>query len=135
LGGVVVNWRVWVSETAKNSPGVTGIVAEEDIFQSMSVEEIPDKDHRPFLVLVFENDNPSLGGNVSQQRFTAWCHDVPGSYLLIDEVLANLREAFVGQVSEDKAFCCEWQGDSGDLEDPAMKTIVRTSSYLVTTRH
>lgn len=128
-----MNWRQWVFETLRDAPGTSALIPEEQLIAAFSLENIPTV--KPFAVIVFGDETPSLK-IASQQRFTLWVHDEPGSYFDIDTYLAAAREILVGQVSlVAGAFCCEWEGDSQDLEDDAMKTIVRTSSYVVTTRY
>lgn len=128
-----MNWRTWVYDQLTSEPALTGKVPKKSVYSTLSLDKPPEK--KPFIVLVFGNENPELKGTVSQQTLAVWVHDEGASYLRIDEILSIVRGILMKpQVKEPGAFMCEWEGDSGDLSDDAMRTILRTSSYRVTTR-
>lgn len=92
-------------------------------------------DEKPFIVIKFEPEEPGPFEGVTKSRVGLWHHDEPGDYLAIGQALAATKAALVGagarvgQVAQVGAVACRWMGYSGDLADPDLGTIYRTSTF------
>jgi hypothetical protein len=89
---------------------------------------------RPFLQLRWGVVTPGIA--VVNRRFlVVWCHDKPGDYSRIDQMLLRLRALLPTIVgisdSSGSVVDIEWTGDSEDLSDDGHGTIARTASFTV----
>lgn len=127
-----MNWREWVYAQLVGDTDVTDLVPAERIYGGGALTGHPGA--VPFVVLRFGPEVERAGRAAREKECAVWVHDDPGSYLRIDEVLAAVRWALVGSVSEAGAIAVEWQGTSPDLADDVMDTITRNTSYALTER-
>lgn len=95
---------------------------------------------RPFIMirsgLRLPEDLGAESRNLGRGRwpYTIWAHDEPGSYVLIDDVLKEIRfglSKILFPVMEPNFTLadCRWENDSDDLYDDGFRTAVRNSSY------
>jgi hypothetical protein len=120
-----MDWRTWMYGFLNN-------LLESDVNGDGSLNSVPEA--RPFIIVRLDQAVPEFEGT-SDQDVTLWVHDDPGSYLRIDNIIANIRQALDRQpVTEAGGITAVWQGDSGDLADDDKGTIVRTSSYRMVGR-
>ena len=123
-----MDWRLWVYEKVRQTQSIENLV-EDRIYGSGSLEGAPDV--KPFLMLRLEADSPELNDGdaplITSRTLTVFVHDEPGSYVRIEQMLAMLRTALVGQVPS--AVACTWLGDTGDLADDTFKTITRAGTF------
>lgn len=93
---------------------------------------------RPFIVINVGQDVPELNdGDApawSKRSASIWVHDDPGSYDRIDDIIVAIRTALVGQVAQPGAIAITWDGDSDQLADDMMGTIVRNTNYQLVGR-
>lgn len=123
-----MNWRQWIYTTLSAAGPVTAIVPSVRIISSGALTGRPNA--TPFLVVrVMPLTRELAEGVAHSQNAEIWAHDQPGSYARIDNVLAAVRAALVGQVALPGAVACRWQGDSGDLADDGLGTISRNSAF------
>jgi hypothetical protein len=124
---MAIDWRTWLYQKVV---AFVGDKVGNRVFQSLDEDETPDE--KPFIVLRFGTDVPEVvNSSEGVQSLTGviWVHDNPGSYLLIDAILRELREEMAGAVVEADGISSDWLGDSPDLADDMRKTIVRNATF------
>lgn len=123
--------REWVHSTMAGSAPLAAQVGTR-IYQSTALQEVPAT--KPYIMYRYLADVPELRGDdstpVNRQAFMVMVHDLPGSYVRIDEILQILRGLF-RDTSDPSAdiIRCNWVDDSEDLRDDVMGTILRWSRY------
>lgn len=124
-----MDWRQWLFDQLTAALVTPEIV--DAVYAAGAVPANPSA--RPFIVIALGEETSDLQDGfqtaASSQASTLWIHDNPGSYGRIDRILKLVRSVIAGQVSEEGAIACVWQGDSGELSDDVYNTIVRTGSY------
>lgn len=127
------------------------LLAEEDedftigdrIYQSgsLGVGTTPAKPQVPFLMYKELVSQPYAAvretSRAKARYFQFFVYDEPGSYLRIERILQIVREnvlLLVAQVSPSGVRCIdvEWQGESGDIPDPELNTILRIGTARFT---
>jgi hypothetical protein len=123
-----MNVREWLYQTLTNTVPLAAQVADR-IYGAGSMETAT-RD-KPYIVIRLEPSLPTLKeGIVDQQDVSVWVHDEPGSYVRITELLGIIRTALTSTDRKVNGFiACQWQGDSADLADDLLGTIVRNGSY------
>lgn len=127
------DWRSWVFQTLTAHAPTLALIPADQIFGAGGLQKPPTK--KPFIIIKMEDTEPGPFPGVSRNRVGLWAHDEPGDYLAIDGALATAKAALLGaegrtaQVSAPGAVAARWMGDSGDLADPDLGTIFRTSTY------
>lgn len=124
---MAVNWRVWMKETL-DAAGLTGIPPAQ-ITAAGSLEATPPVAQRPFIVI---RVGPKLRGpfpGVHVHNAAIWVHDEPGDYGRIDTALEEIRAAIEGSVPEADGVAARWLGDSQELADDLLGTILRNTTY------
>lgn len=125
-----MEWRKWLYETVKAIPGVNDL-APGGVHAAGSLKGTPDE--KPFIVLRMGVQQSALNDSdaplVTNQEAIVYVHDQAGTYTRIDNILSIVRTTLVGQVSEETAVACTWQGDSGELSDEFYRTITRNGSF------
>lgn len=118
--------RIWLRDRLVAAPLVTDLVPAARIFAAGSLDEnVPE---RPFIIV---KEGTNLRGpfpGVASKQPSIWAHDDPGSYLLVDEILAAIRTTLEGPM-EGFGVECRWLSDSMELADEGYKTITRNSNY------
>jgi hypothetical protein len=103
------------------------------IVSSGAADELP----KPFMVIRAGIETRPMGG-VWQLPFTIHMHDDPGSYVLIDSVLAIVHNKII--TAAPAAWNGSWvmavrdDGVSEDLYDDHYGTATRNASYTMTAR-
>lgn len=115
-----------IGDATMNGLGITG--------PSAFAVDVDTPQMRPFLQLRWGVNNPGLD-TVTRRFLVVWCHDKPGDYFRIDQMvfrLRNLLPTLVGTSdSSGSVVGIEWTGDSEDLTDDGHGTIARTASFTV----
>jgi hypothetical protein len=127
-----MNYRTWVHDKVKNTPSLAAL-HDGRVHQTLEAIGGTPPDERPFVLLRFGEQQPELPVALSQ-TVTAWVYDEPGSYLVIDEIIAAMHEALEIQIVDPDGVACVWQGDSRDLADDEWGSIFRTSTYRMVGR-
>lgn len=97
-----------------------------------------DSPSRPFAVVRFQPDNPGLVPKLpaSQQRFSIWIHDEPGSMDNIEDAVAALRDglpsALPGLLEGTRVMECVWEGTSADGYDDHFGTTTVYVDFMAT---
>ena len=128
----MMDWRTYVYQVLKNNNTFKALVPEENILAGGSLETTPTV--KPFVIIRMLPRVPALAEDAAHTaRGEVWAHDEPGSYLLIDQVLAAAVAALVGPTGGTAGgIMVEWEGDGTDLFDDGYKTITRASSFKFT---
>jgi hypothetical protein len=130
--------RKWLYNQLINDPVVTAFAPVENILSSGAFNiEAPQQQAR--LVIIRGEAEALRGPQLGKSwNWGVWCHDVPGSYVAIDDILRHLRISLVDAApyldDEWRITACEWLGDSPDLVDPDKTTVVRYGTYRITGR-
>jgi hypothetical protein len=108
-------------------PGLDPLVGER-IFEASNVDKHVTK---PLIVLRMHTEFPvaRMGGRGYMQL---WAHDKPGSYLKIDDILAESRKAIESIPPQNTFLEAKWIETGVDLRDDAMGTVVRYSRFQIT---
>lgn len=119
--------RSWVYTTMTGDSGLV-TATPGGIHQSRSIKEVPAL--KPYIMYRYLADTPRLRGDDSdrtgQRSFMVMVHDVPGSYVRIDSVLALVKALFSDVDSPaDDVIRCTWTDTSEDFSDEAMGTILK----------
>lgn len=127
-------WREWVYQKLIADVGVTAIVPVASIYGGGSVTAPPA--NKPFIVIRQGTEVRGPYPGISATTVSVWVHDEPGDYLRIGQALKAIRAALVGAGGHTAAtpgatggVACRWAGESDDLADDFLKTIVRNASY------
>lgn len=99
------------------------------VFSSGSLNNVP---ARPF-VLVRMHNAFRLQGFARRDIAQVWCHDEPGDYMVIDEMMAHCKAAIESIPHAGQLMAWEWIEDSVDLKDDDMHTVCRNARYQATT--
>lgn len=133
-----MDWRTWAFNRLRNRAQLTAILTsgEADIYGAGSLTGAPAD--KPFIVLGFGIETPELRDDVksvsTSQYMTVFVHDEPGDYLRIGQILEEVKLALEGVVPDPGAFCAIWQGNSGDLGDDQLGTIMRNAEFRLVER-
>lgn len=126
-----MDWRTYIYDTLRNNASFALLVPVGSLYGSGALQGAPAA--KPFVVLRFGVERPLLkdGFNpvATGQFLTVYVHDNPGDFLRINQILAAVRVALVGQVIGPGGICVEWLGDSDDLADDVYKTNMRNGEY------
>lgn len=124
-----MNWRQYLKQRMDTIAVANGFT----VFAAGALTGSPPSDQRPFIVINVGSDYPELNdGDApawSKRTASIWVHDDPGSYDRIDDIIPAIRAALVGQVAQPDAIAITWDGDSDQLADDMMGTIVRNTNY------
>jgi len=103
---------------------------EQSIYGAGKLESAPAL--KPFLVINTDSEvpNPSFPGH-SLTRVTVYAHGEQGDYTVQADVLRQVRAALAPNATgtAHPEGLCRWAGNSGDLSDEIMRTLVRTSTF------
>lgn len=111
--------------------GHSGLQAIVDgrVASSGSLNNVPT---RPFVLIRMHNAY-RFGRNIGRRDIAQiWCHDEPGDYMIVDEMMGHCREAIESIVGVDQLCAWEWIEDSVDLKDDDMHTVTRNARYQAT---
>jgi len=110
--------------------GHTGLQAIVDgrVASSGSLNNVP---ARPFVLIRLHNAYRM--SNIGKRDIAqVWCHDEPGDYMVVDEMMEHCREAIESIVGAGNLCAWEWIEDSVDLKDDDMHTVCRNARYQAT---
>lgn len=131
--------RTWVYNRIKGLSLPSAFGTPPRIISAGTVETSPTK---PFLLLSFGVEQPPLGA-VAEMRvqnipFTVWCHDLPGTFLDIDDATYVLKAQLpmvdgvrVGNMS---VYNVKWEETGEDAFDDFFKTNTRPIRFSMMTR-
>lgn len=130
-----MNWRKWLYEQLVSASAVTTLVPVPSIMAAGSLEGSPK--NRPFILIRVGDEIPEMrdgGIPVASSRSAAiWVYDEPGSYDLIDDILAAVRRTLTGPLPSFSGYpsgiTAEWSGDSIELADDMLSAITRNGTY------
>ena len=117
---------------------LVGTDPNQRIYQSTSVDTAPKV--YPFIMYRATSEVDRFrGDDQNQVRSTGYmifCHDVPGDYLQIDEMLAELYRLFADTRDlAEGVVRSHWVEVSDDLRDDDMGTITKYARVQVLTRY
>jgi hypothetical protein len=98
------------------------------IFQASDLQEAPAT--KPFVVLRFLPTVPEVA-DARSHSLQAWAHDVPGSYVRIDDVLRKIRASLTSAANAGDFLEAIWNEDGPDLVDDVFRTVTRYSRYRI----
>lgn len=126
-----MNWRVWAFNKLKAYLGLTALVPIGSMYGAGALTGTPG--NKPFIVVSIGLEAAELRDDAkpvsSSQYLTVYAHDEPGDYLRIDSVLIQVRQALEGVVPDSMGMCAIWQGQSQDLGDDLLGTIMRSAEF------
>jgi len=101
---------------------------------STSLQKAPEQ--KPFIMYRAIAHRPRNRGDdedvTREETFLLFVHDVPGSYMKIDDLLAQLRTKYVNRKDTANGVArCFWVEDSEDFRDEDMGTILRYARITV----
>lgn len=123
-----MNWRAWVYDLLSSDLELTAEVPASRMFSSGSLTQPPDA--WPFIVITFMPSTPAIKGS-KLERIQTWVHDTGGSYVRIDRVLRIIQNRFEEAGSSGDFIAADWEGDSNDLRDDAMRTNTRYAMFRI----
>lgn len=134
--------RKLVHSTLQNEARLTGIVGSR-VYSASSLGQgnIPAVPDKPFIIYRFADSIPYRDvqetSSVSQQALQVYAHQHRGSYLVIDRMLAIVRETLLGlegQVDPDgiQLTGIRYVGTSTDLDDTVYDSNMRFSTFYLT---
>ena len=97
---------------------------------AMNYEQPPHA--RPFGVYYLDRENYVFNPTAVRARILTvqvWCHDEPGDYYRIDQVLDRVREVLEATPHQDDFLEIRLSFKSADLFDDLLKTIMRYSRF------
>lgn len=119
-------------QALKSDAAVAEHIRPEAWFSRGSLTERPKT--FPFAVVAFSVADPGLS-SVRRHAVDVWVHDELGSYVRIDEALDAIEKCVAGmthvQGETAEIMAGEFQMRSADLEDDGLRTLTRTSSFLL----
>jgi hypothetical protein len=126
--------RELLYKTITEDPTVIAKVGADFVFQRSGFTEPPrDGSNLIKRFIVYhantETGDPTVTAHPGTTHiFWVWCHDEPGDYFEIDEVLKAVRRALEAVQADDQIpwfLEFRWLETSIDLDDPEMFTICR----------
>lgn len=128
------DWPVFLYEKLSTFSPLLSLLPQpqpdKSIFGAGVLESAPDK--KPFIVIHIDSEvpNPSFPGH-SLTRATIYAHGEQGDYMVQADLLRQVRAALAPNATgtAHAQGLCRWAGNSGDLSDEIMRTLVRTSTF------
>lgn len=119
--------RTWVYSTMVDDATLTALIPG-GVHASTAVTKTPTS--KPFIMYRVLSDRPELRGDdaaqVDELHYQLFVHDVPGDYLIIDTIVARLRELFEDVSDGANSIArVRWVETSEDFRDEDMGTIMR----------
>lgn len=116
---------------------LVGTDPNQRIYQSTSLDSAPKT--FPFIMYRATSETPRFRGDdgdaVRATGYMIFCHDVPGDYLRIDEMLGELYRLFADTRDGASSIVrSQWIEVSDDLRDDDLGTITKYARILVLTR-
>lgn len=132
--------RGWFVSRVEGAPKVTALVSPEMIMTA-SAAGLPgsptQEPTKPFM-LIRSGAIENRMGVAQSQRFFAYVHDEPGSYIGIEEILNEVKAALLANlpatIGSTRVTAVEWEGDGDDLYDDTFGTITRYAQFRLTGR-
>lgn len=125
--------RAWFYEQMADDAGFMAL-APGGVHASTKLQKAPEL--KPFLMYRAIAHRPRNRGDdedvTREETFLLFVHDVPGSYVKIDNILEVLRTKYVNRKDTDNGISrCFWVEDSEDFRDEDMGTILRYARITV----
>jgi hypothetical protein len=99
---------------------------------SLYAGDIDTPAERPFAVLRWGVTDPGID-TVNQQLLTVWIHHHPGNEDVIRSIKLRIRALITGlggnATENGWMVAADWTGDSSDLSDDVLGTIIQQSNY------
>lgn len=94
-----------------------------------SLRSVPTQ--KPFAVTRFSFEQNRLSGMAKALYSAVWVHDVPGTYMRIDEALTLVRRVLEAAPSDGTFVSASWIENSVDFRDDDMGTIVKYARFRI----
>lgn len=117
--------RTWVYGVLSGDPAIADPVTtntEVRIYPVNVLNSVPDS---PYIVYKIMPEIPENIGAARRTQLQVWVHDDSGSYLQIDDLLEEIKRAFMTHPNEGDFLQARWLDDSEDLFDEGTNTISR----------
>lgn len=128
--------RVWLYQRMLNDPTLQGFISSR-IFQSTMVTEAPKI--KPFVMYRQTSDLGFFRGDdghqVKRNGFMVFVHNIPGDYMLIDDIVEVINNLFDNAIDQPNGIIrSDWVETSDDLRDEDMGTIMKFIRLQITYR-
>ena len=125
--------RAWFYEQLAEDAGFMATVPG-GVHASTKLQKAPA--NKPFIMYRAIAHRPRGRGDdedlTREETFLVFVHDVPGSYIKVDEILASLRTKFANLKDSASGIArCTWLEDSEDFRDEDMGTVLRYARLTV----
>lgn len=121
--------RAFIFSLLSDDPLLNGLGITE---ASLYAGDIDSPAERPFGVLRWGTTDPGIS-SVNSQFLTVWIHHNPGNEDVIRAIKLRIRSlltALGGNATENGWLVdVKWEGDSSDLSDDVLGTIIQQSNY------